>query len=265
VAGYLFLPGGPLASRWNLAQPKFGQSRSIPADTAFQPARPSVAATARSQPTDALDDPIVRAGWLRGYKGGDCFFAAAMSVSPGKVAIEGYGRGIEPFQDMLAAFERRFGVVPEIGLRVISDEQCAVADFLRNFPNAPGETPDLSLDKHDLTTADPMRGKVVAAAGAKTYLLLVDHEGLVHNLEARLKRSGSVARFDVPLGFGSAAPPGSEPSPQILIAIAGKERLKTMNFAGSPPASTILPRISSEVEARKLVMATSAQYLRIRR
>jgi hypothetical protein len=74
-----------------------------------------------------------------------------------------------------------------------------------------------------------------------------------------------MARFDVPLGFGSAALPGSEPSPQILIAIAGKERLKAMNFAGTPPASTILPRISSEVEARKLEMATSAQYLRIRR
>jgi serine/threonine-protein kinase len=260
ATGYLFLPGG--------APP--GEERAPPeiappsAGASVQPEASNEPAAEPSLPVDALDDPVVRAGWLRGYKGGNCFFAASMSASPGRIAIEGYGRSEEPFETMLSAFERRFGIAPELGLRPITDAQCPAADFLRRFPNTASETPDLSLEQQDLTTAESMRGQVTAAAGAQTYLLLVDHEGLVHNLEARLDRSGGAARFDVPLGFGSAAPPGLQPSPQILIAIAGKARLRTMGFAGTPAASAILPKIVDEVETRKLAVATSARYLRVR-
>lgn len=270
MAAYRFLPGDPLAARNDADPPKSGLNRGAPDTSAAwteNPKKSAVPTTATTRPllTDALADPVVRAGWLRGYKGGVCFFASAMAVSADKVAIEGYGRSVEPFETMLSAFERRFGIAPDLGLRPITDAQCAAADFLRRFPNDPGETPKLSIERHDLTTADPMRGNVTAAEGARTYLLLVDHEGLVHNLDARLERSGNTARFDIPLGFGSAAPPGSKPSPQILIAIAGKDRLETMGFTGTPEASEILPKISDEVEAGKLAMATSAGYFRVRR
>jgi hypothetical protein len=262
AAAYLFLPVGTLPPGEDDGQAEI--ALPAPAGAPVQSGASADPASAPTLPVDALDDPVVRAGWLRGYKGGNCFFAASMSVSSGRIAIEGYGRSEEPFETMLSAFARRFGIAPEFGLRPITDAQCAAADFLRRFPNAVSETPNLSLERQDLTTTERMRGKVTAAEGAQTYLLLVDHEGLVHNLEARLERSGNMARFDVPLGFGSAAPTGSEPSPQILIAIAGKARLKTMGFAGTPEASDLLPKISDEVEARKLAMATSARYFRVR-
>jgi hypothetical protein len=66
-------------------------------------------------PGNAVDSLAERITWLRDYKGGNCFFATASSV--GQVdRHRRFGTAVEPFAEMLAAFQSRFNLEPDISV-----------------------------------------------------------------------------------------------------------------------------------------------------
>ena len=107
-----------------------------------------------------------------------------------------------------------------------------------------------------------MSGEVQIAADRETYLLLVDHDGIVHNLDGLLTRSGDFARFNVALGLGTSTAQGA--IPEVLVAVSSAKPLDGMSAAGPLSAADFFPKLLKEIEDKKIDAAATVKYLRIR-
>lgn len=211
-----------------------------------------------------IDVGAERLAWLRDYSGGDCFYAVATSVNGEKTNIEGFGDSVDAFKNLLNDFTGRFRTEPEIGVRLIRPRQCAVTQFLSSMGRGAGNPPDLSLVKYELVDRDPMSGEVQMLPARQTYLLLIDHDGIAHNLDRILKKSGDTARFSIALGLGTGTDGDKSPVPEILLAFATSQPLDAMKITDPIPASDLLPRITNEISAKQMDGAATARYFRIR-
>ncbi len=211
-------------------------------------------------------DPEVEArnDWLKTYAGGGCFFAAATSVSEASTKIEGFGGDIEGFQRLLADFKGRFGSEPDIRVHLVRAKQCPVTDFLNGLRATTVAAPALSLVKYELANRDPMSGELQMPPSHKTYLLLVDHDGIAHNLAGVLTQSGDSATFSVPVGLGPGKSSEKDGVPQVLLAITATGPLQSLGAASNAPVAELLPRIQAEIDAGRAQAAATARYFRIR-
>ena len=211
-----------------------------------------------------IDVAAERVAWLKDYSGGDCFYATATSVSGEKTNIEGFGDRVDAFKNLLNDFTGRFRTEPEIGVRLIRPKQCAVTEFLSGMGRGSSNPPNLSLVKYELVDRDPMSGEVQMLPSRQTYLLLIDHDGIAHNLDRILKKSGDTAKFSIPLGLGTGKDGDKSAVPEILLAFATSQPLDAMKITDPIPASDLLPRIMSEISAKQMDAAATARYFRIR-
>ena len=211
-----------------------------------------------------IDVGAERLAWLKDYSGGDCFYATATSVNGEKTNIEGFGDSVDAFKNLLNDFTGRFRTEPEIGVRLIRPRQCAVTQFLSSMGRGAGDPPSLSLVKYELVDRDPMSGEVQMLPERQTYLLLVDHDGIAHNLARILKKSGDTAKFSIALGLGTGNDGDKNPVPEVLLAFATSQPLDAMKITDPIPASDLLPRIVNEISAKRMDGAATARYFRIR-
>ncbi len=89
--------------------------------------------------------------------------------------------------------------------------------------------------------AIPWRGSLTLAPDRDTYLLLVDHDGIAHNLDGILKRSGDTASFSVQLGLGAGEGVGKSPLPQMLVAFSSSSPVAAMQITKPVPAGELFP------------------------
>ena len=156
--------------------------------------------------------------------------------------IEGFGDSVDAFKNLLTEFTKHFQTEPEIGVRLIRPKQCAVPRFLSGLAHSSGNPPDLTLVKYELIDRDPMSGEVQMLPSKQTYLILVDHDGVAHNLDRILKREGDLAKFNIALGLGTAKEerPGRRaagPSRPCHVTAAGSHAGNRTHPGGRPPAA----------------------------
>ena len=228
------------------APPKAGPVETAPPmpPTAQPTVQPPVAQPTATPPA-AVPDPIVPPGvpasppaappaptmedvaaYIRGYAGGPCFFLNPISVSRREASVEAYGPDAGPFQAFDAAFQRAFGFEAQIQLRPIEPLQCPVVEFLAQQAAArPANAPKLRLDRDRLRSGEELRGAVEAGDRA-LQLLLVDADGLVHDLAPYLSRDVSRARGEGPRASDFAVRLETEPGRprgQLLVAVSSRE------------------------------------------
>lgn len=210
----------------------------------------------------AVDVVAERIDWVRAFSGGPCFFATTTSASPGRVEVDGFGDRVEPFRQLLSDYGAKFGSEPQITVGIIRAPQCPVTDLLRALPTN-GDPPDVALEKYELAERDAMTGSLETRPGSSTYLLLVDHDGMVHNLDGFLRRTGTTASFSVPLGLATAGPDKANGVPQLLLAIAAPAPIEALKVTAATQARTLLPRVQAELAAKGGASA-AAKFFRIR-
>ena len=191
---------------------------AAPPDPAPQPAPPVPASLPAAPAGPTMEDV---AAYVRGYAGGPCFFLNPISVSRREAAVEAYGPDAGPFQTFDAAFKAALGFEASIQLRPIERAQCPVVDFLAQQAVAkPANAPKLRLDRDRLRSGEELRGGVEAGDRA-LQLLLVDADGLVHDLAPYLSpagRPGAAGSFAVRLETEPGRPRG-----QLLVAISSRD------------------------------------------
>ncbi|BCH33449.1 hypothetical protein MesoLjLc_53790 [Mesorhizobium sp. L-8-10] len=211
--------------------------------------------------TVALDGVADRISWLREYAGGDCFFATTTSATDTAIEIEGFGTDVQPFQEMMKAFQSRFDIEPEVGVRLIEPAQCAVTDFLRGL--GAGEVPQLTLYRTSVESNSPVSGALKLAPGRKSSLLLIDHKGMAFNLDDRVAIEADTASFSIPIGLSAADRAGGKAVPQIIMAISASGDIEAASFQKPTPASEVLPKILAEIQAKGIGGAATAKYFRL--
>lgn len=227
------------------------------------PLQPDVEPDSHAGPV-GVDPAAEQATWVEDYSGGDCFFATATVMNGKMTEIEGFGESIGPFKSLLNDFTSRFQMEPEIGVRLIRPKQCPVTQFLKTLGSRSGSPPDLSLVKYELVDRDPMSGEVQMLPSRQTYLLLVDHDGIAHNLDRILKRDGDRAKFSIALGLGTGKGEDKSAVPEILLAFATSQPVEAMQVTGPAPVADLLPRILDEIRSKGMDGSATARYFRIR-
>ena len=212
---------------------------------------------------DAIDEAADRISWLRDYNGGDCFYATATSVSERTVEIEGFGTTVDPFAQMLAAFQAKFQVEPDVSVRLIDPAQCEVTRLLRALGATAAEKPELVLDRTSVPNGFPVSGTLETLGGLRSSLLLIDHKGMTFNLDGRVAVRDGKGLFSFPIGLGPTDQAGGKPVPQIIIAITGATDIQAANFSTPTPAALALPRILDEIQEKRGEYAATAKYFQL--
>ncbi len=214
-------------------------------------------------PSEAVDDVAERISWLRDYKGGNCFFATALSVTDKSIDIEGFGTAVEPFAEMLSAFQAKFNLEPDINVRLIEPAQCDVTTFLHDLGETSGEKPALSLAQTSVPSGSPVSGTLETGGGLRSNLILIDHKGMAFNLDQRIKVEGGKATFSIPIGLSNADRASGKVVPQIIVAVTAPSDIDAADFSKPTPASVVLPKILAEIRDRGLEGSATAKYFRL--
>ena len=223
---------------------------------------PVVAMNIPKPPPPATDETADRISWLRHYNGGDCFYATATLVRDKAVEIEGFGTTVDPFARMLAAFQAKFHIEPDVSVRLIDPAQCAVTHLLRALGATAAEKPDLVLDRTSVPSGFPVSGTLETRGGLRSSLLLIDNKGMAFNLDERVTVREGKGIFTFPIGPGTPDNAG-KPEPHIIIAITGDDDIQAAAFSTPAPAAVVLPRILDEIREKPGAFAATAKYFQL--
>ncbi len=198
--------------------------------------------------------------WLRSYQLGACRFAAPIGAAESFVEIEAFGQSEAPFVQLGTAFEREFGIDPDIQLRMIDPAQCAVADFMAavSARSAVGG-PTLDLQSTNVAYDGSLTGNLARLDGWITDLFLVSSRGSVQSFTSFLERTGSSGSFTLDnLRYNSAAP-----TPMLVVAISHKEPLTTTQLATVHEAKRIFPVILQEITDQQGEVSVTVGYFKL--
>jgi serine/threonine-protein kinase len=210
-----------------------------------------------------VDDIAQRVAWVRDFGGGDCFYATMNSSTDTAAAIEGFGTAVQPFERMLGDFQAKFHVEPDISVRLIEPSQCEVTNFLRFLGQTAADKPQLVLDRTSVPNGTPIRGTLVTRGGLISSVLLIDHKGMVFNLDDRIVAQSDKATFSIPIGLGAADKAAGKAVPQIIMVITGPQDIQAAAFSTPTPASVLLPKILEEIEIDGSQFSATAKYFRL--
>lgn len=252
-------------------EPAAGQADAMSAkgQQADQPAarQPDQATVALNVPKlevpPVIDDVAQRVSWVRDFSGGDCFYAAVTSITDKTAAIEGFGTAVHPFEQMLTDFQAKFHVEPDISVRLIEPPQCEVTNFLRFLGQTAVVKPQLVLDRTSVPNGTPISGTLVTHGGLISSVLLIDHKGMMFNLDDRMVVQSDKATFSIPIGLGAADRAAGKAVPQIIMVITGPQDIQAAAFSTPTPASQLLPKILEEIETNGSQFSANAKYFRL--
>lgn len=251
----------PAASQTDVAN---AESQKAVSPAAKQPDQPVVALNVpKPEIPPVVDDIAQRVSWVRDFGGGDCFYATMTSATDKAAAIEGFGTAVQPFERMLGDFQAKFHVEPDISVRLIEPSQCEVTNFLRFLGQTAADKPQLVLDRTSVPNGTPISGTLVTRGGLISSVLLIDHKGMVFNLDDRIVAQSDKATFSIPIGLGAADKATGKAVPQIIMVITGPQDIQAAAFSIPTPASVLLPRILEEIETDGSQFSATAKYFRL--
>ncbi|TGQ66165.1 serine/threonine protein kinase [Mesorhizobium sp. M00.F.Ca.ET.186.01.1.1] len=230
---------------------------------AKQPDQPVVALNLPKPEVPPTDDTAQRVSWVRDFGGGDCFYATMTSSTDQAAGIEGFGTAVQPFERMLSDFQAKFHVEPDISVRLIEPGQCEVTNFLRFLGQSAADKPQLVLDRTSVPNGTPISGTLVTRGGLISSVLLIDHKGMVFNLDDRMVTESDKATFSIPIGLGAADKAAGKAVPQIIMVITGPQDIQAAAFSTPTPASVLLPKILEEIETDGSQFSATAKYFRL--
>ncbi|MCZ8542669.1 protein kinase [Mesorhizobium qingshengii] len=251
----------PAASQTDVAN---AESQKAVSPAAKQPDQPVVALNVpKPEIPPVVDDIAQRVSWVRDFGGGDCFYATMTSATDKAAAIEGFGTAVQPFERMLGDFQAKFHVEPDISVRLIEPSQCEVTNFLRFLGQTAADKPQLVLDRTSVPNGTPISGTLVTRGGLISSVLLIDHKGMVFNLDDRIVAQSDKATFSIPIGLGAADKATGKAVPQIIMVITGPQDIQAAAFSTPTPASVLLPKILEEIETDGSQFSATAKYFRL--
>jgi len=208
----------------------------------------------------AMSNAADRVAWLRDYPNGPCFYAGATAVSGAAMNMQGLSDSEAPFHRLMADYTAKFGSEANMTVQLIRPAQCVVTEFMSGLRGSSAQAPALSLTDFKLADKQPVTGEVDAPDDMRTYLLLVDDDGVAHNISRFLTPSDGKSGFSVPIMLDSKAKAMSGGVPQLLLAITANGPVAALDGEASAPATSVLPGVLKEFRDKRLKGAATARY-----
>lgn len=191
----------------------------------------------------AADTADERRKWIRGYDGGPCFFARAVSEGKDDIAIEGLGTDAGKSAKLQRDFKARFGFTPKINVSKIVQEQCEAARFLTAFATEQLPAASLGLASERVKGGLRLKGTIKGLSQPNIVLYLLDNEGNIYQFDHLLKRNGGTGSFNIKLVELRTR----SPMPQLVMALASDKQVKGSSLGGAVKADAVLPRLAEQI------------------
>ncbi|MFV0294358.1 MAG: hypothetical protein ACK5II_14560 [Paracoccus sp. (in: a-proteobacteria)] len=227
-----------------LSQPS-GQAGNDPS------ALPIQASTAEAEPLDPRLLELI--GRIRDRLTEPCLLALPMRRGEGNLhlsVLSDNDHNITALTDSLTA-----GIEGDITREAVllDPRQCPAAAFARRDQHYPVFGLGLQIDTQTIIRGGTLHGQISNGAGYYQTLLLVDENGVVHDLRRFLVSSSRMTRFDFPVARWRAP----RDTHQLLIAIATPARPDTITAHAGKTADKFFDALFSEIGQNALIGITS--------
>lgn len=253
-------PADPPPADPPAAEPAQTAAAETPATPAADPAPDPAPAADPQPPLDAIGRQLA---WLRSYDAGPCTFVLPTGAGDDAVSIEAFGKSVEPFTALLAAFTTEHGKEPDIGVRVVNDPQCPVVDYAASLRGSPTLPVGIVLDNATdvLRSGETVAGRIEGLAGRAVSLFLVNGAGGATNLRSFLSRaSDGTTSFSFTVNLAQ----GAEPTPQILLAVVTDQPVTRLDAVPQGvTARALVPFMTSQIEQARQQPAAALRYFRL--
>jgi serine/threonine protein kinase len=214
-------------------------------------------------PSEQLPPPVAPASaeekakaFIARFDGGECFLVEPLPGATKPHEYQAVGQAIEPFRRFDSAYKREVGVEADLTVAPITAEQCPALDLVRLAAPAGRPPPRLTLKSYQVGPGQPLLGTISGLERRRLYLVLVDNDGLVHRLEAKVDASGDFATFSVPL----TADASSIGPIQMLLAIVSDTPIGAFDTLHSANLKLIGSRLVDD--ARRASAVVEADYFK---
>ena len=190
-----------------------------------------------------------REGFLASFNSGGCTYATMISSGDNAGAVAGLAAVPGSFAGLDSAFAERFDSRPAVLDKPVTESQCAALTLARALQGTDMEPVAVDLTTNLQATGMTVDGTLTDAGNRAIWLVLVTPNGQIFNLTSRLSAPvGTERTFRFNL---NPIPPGSPPSPNLILAVAAEEPLVRAAAARDrTPASDLLPLIQREIDSR---------------
>ncbi len=183
--------------------------------------------------------------FVRFYDGGACFFAVPVSFAGQRPRIDGFASDVEPILTFGAELRRAFGIDAEIEVRQITGAQCPAIGFIGGLLKSRLPELQVQLANDRIASGRELRGTVAGVNLPWLSLLLVDDDGMVHDISSYLKRTQDGWSFAAPLYVTAQ---GRERN-QLIVAIAASRALDRLKLTRPAAGSELFPAVVNEADA----------------
>jgi len=204
---------------------------------------------------ERIIEPSKIAEFIRQFEGGDCFLAVPAATSRRTAEVEGYGLGKEQFDELDRAIQAN-GLKAKIDVRLITKAQCAALAFIRPPLSFIADPQSLDVKRAKLQMGDTLEAAAGAAA-ANLSLLIVDDEGIVHDVSNQLRPSAKGREFAMRLQTVHL------PHTWLLIAIASPQHIGALTSVQSAAAKDFFPSLGAEIKQLAKRPDVSLGYVKI--
>lgn len=170
--------------------------------------------------------------------------------------------------DVVAADDRQIGdfvrdvtagladEVPDRSV-LVDSRQCAGLTFARRAADYPVFGLSIQLQASDVDSGGSISGRIANGAGHYNTLLMVDDNGVVHDLRRFLVVQGGEVTFDVPVARAGAG----RDTNQLLIAIATTGRIDSVTANAGQLAADFFPALIAEI-GEQVLIGVGSVYIR---
>lgn len=136
---------------------------------------------------------------------------------------------------------------------LLDRRQCAGLTFARRDPNYPVPSLSLQLDAQEVDSGGNLSGRISGSAGLYTTLLLIDDNGVVHDLRRFLVGSATGSRFQIPVARAGQ----SRDTHQLILAIATPQRPGSVASNAGEMADDFFAALSGDAGQRPRIGVAS--------
>lgn len=230
-----------------------------------QPEPPQPDAPPPPEPHGGTLTPMERQlAWLRDYDLGSCAYVATHpGEDDGTIELEGFGTSVTPFSKLLEDYRKTHEVEPNLGVRLITESQCPILDFMNDIKVHKGIMPRLTLDNDSeiLKSGETVSGRIEGLAGRSVSLFLVNGAGGSTNLKPWMSQAS-----DGTLGFSFTVnlASGAAPTPQMIFAVVTERPVEKLDAVpNGVTARALVPFMTSELNRERQTALGALRFFRL--
>lgn len=221
------------------------------------PAAP-VPAAAAEQPAAETDPRLVTLfERIRDHLTAPCLLALPALTAEGDIALNLLASDDGQIPGLLRELTRDQDATVEGHAVLLDPRQCPGLAFARRDLRYPVFPLAVQLASQDVASGDSLRGTISGGSGRYVTLILVDDNGVTHDMRRFLVNSGGKISFDAPV----ARDGDIRDTYQLLIAVATPARPETISRAAGESADSFFDQLAREIGPDALIGVASA-YIR---